>query len=130
MTLIYSSNDMLALVASIHTHKGPMVIGKAAKLSGLTLEHYMSILPDRIKNAMKAVAILNLRYLKGDYRHEEKELGNLETLGQWVLSTHQKLGGHPDKEFRINRAEMRAKVPPPEGSYMMAYTKVREMAAT
>jgi hypothetical protein len=130
MAQVYSSNDMLACVASIHTHKAPMVIGKAAKRAGLTLKVYMGTLPDKIVNAMKVVTLVNLRYMQGDYRHDDKELGELETLGQWVLNKHQSMAGHPEKVFKIDRALMRAKKPPVQGSYMLAYTKVREMAAT
>lgn len=91
--MVYSSPDMLALIAEVFTRRAAMVCGKVAKTQGLTLKQFLDTAPERAKEGLKLVGKLHHRYLKGDYRHEEKELLRIESYCNWLVEiAHESVG--------------------------------------
>jgi len=104
--MLYSSSEMLGLVAKVYLQQASLVIGKAAKKAGKPVGQFMDAAPEVAKRGLKLTRTLHKRFERGDYRHTEAELAMLEAYCEWLIDTAQTLGGHPVREFKINRASM------------------------
>ena len=107
--MICSSNDLLAMVAELNVRRVGMVMTRRKKRMGgmvsLT-EHQTSILATCRK--------MHQRYLLGDYRHEDAEVGVINELCHWLLSEHAKnehlLTVGTFKEFTLSTASSKTKL--------------------
>lgn len=112
---MYSSHDMLAQVAATLKVKAPQVLGAAARRKGLLLEQFMKTLPQHRQRDIVNLRLIDARYTTGDYRHDDRDIGTLERVGNWLLELHQTAGGHPEKQVQIHQAAMQSKKPLSDG---------------
>ena len=124
--MVYSSHDMLALVFKAFSSQGPLVIGKAAQKAGKPLGAFMNATPPQAKVGWATVRMLSNRYARGDYRHDEVELGQLEAFCLWLIQVGQDFGGHQVRGFTIQPAAMTRKEPLPKGSYAQLIVEMQE----
>ena len=95
--MVYSSPDMLALIAEVFTRRASMVCGKAAKALGMTLKQYLDIAPKYAQAGLLTVGALHHRYMAGDYRHDEKELLVIEVYCNWLVEVAHQAAGQTGK---------------------------------
>lgn len=89
----FSSPDLLAMVAEIYTRRAAMVCGKVAKSQGLTLKQFLDTAPEQRKQQLKLIGEMHHRYMKGKYQHEEKELLQIESYCNWLVTIeHERVG--------------------------------------
>ncbi len=112
MAVILSSSEMLAMVGELYTRRMSMVLGKAAKEQKKPLKAFLSCLPDHIKLGMRTVNRLAKSYERGDYRHDESDVGRIEALANFLIETHQRLGNHPEtRPVKFEPHTMTTKIP-------------------
>ncbi len=104
--MLYSSSEMLGLVAKVYLQTASLVIGKAAKKAGKPMGQFMDAAPEVAKRGLKLTRRLHQRFAQGDLRHTEAELALLEAYCEWLIDTAQTLGGHPVRDFKIDRESM------------------------
>ena len=123
--MVYSSTEILGVVSEIINRRAPMVLGKAGKAMGLTMPQYIEVvLPKPVQHALKAVGVMHLRYIKGQYQHEEKEVLQLETLANHLIEISQTAGGHPVRPVHFDPRQMEAKKPCSKGTYVRVMEKI------
>lgn len=123
--MVYSSPDMLALVAEMYSRRLAMVAGKAAKRQRMTMPQFLDVAPKYVKEGIKTVAAIHRRYSRGDYRHEDNELLRIEMLANWLIELHQTAGKHPVRPFQISQVAMQSKAACKPGIYRECLQKVR-----
>ncbi len=118
---------MLSLVCEVFTRRASMVIGKLAKKQGLAADVFLELhAPEKVKVGLKVAKRLHTRYVQGDYRHSEMELGRIEALCNWLIEEAQKLGGHPVRPVEFERDKMvKRGAPCAPGTYAKVFHKVR-----
>ena len=112
MAVVLSSSEMLGLVGELYTRRMSMVLGKAAKDQKKPLNAFLSSLPDHTKEGIKTVNRLHKAYERGDYRHDESDVGRIEALANFLIETHQRLGNHPEvRPAKFEPHTMTTKIP-------------------
>ena len=112
MAVVLSSSEMLGLVGELYTRRMSMVLGKAAKDQKKPLNAFLSSLPDHTKEGIKTVNRLHKAYERGDYRHDESDVGRIEALANFLIETHQRLGNHPEvRPVKFEPHTMTTKIP-------------------
>jgi hypothetical protein len=119
--MLNSSADLLGLVAEIYTRRTPMVVKKVKRATGGA----PVLMPQGALNGLKDAKRMHERYSRGDFRHHEHEVGNLEYLGMWLIDVAQRMSGNPVRPWRIDRAAMVATFELPKDAYQQCLHGVR-----
>jgi hypothetical protein len=117
---------MLTLVGELHSRRISMVLGKEGKRQGKPLLVMLESSPEHIKEGIKTVAKLHRRFARGDYRHNPRDVGQLETLCNYLIEVHQTAAGHPVRPVHFTVESMQAKMPCTPGTYDRTIVAVRE----
>lgn len=115
MSRVYSSGDMLGLIAELNSRRIAMVTGKMAKRAGGRLD-----LHKRTLELLATARRMHHRYMAGDYRHEPTEQDKIRDLCQWLVQQHDQLQGGGADEPKIipwDAPALQAKEPPPPHTY-------------
>lgn len=114
MSRVYSSGDMLGLVAELNCRRIAMVTGKMAQRQGGKLTFHK-----RVLDLMGTARRLHHRYSQGDYRHDQTEQDKIRDLCQWLVQQHAELQGQKADEKVIpwDGPALQAKQPPPADTY-------------
>lgn len=99
MSMQYSSDDMLAMVAELNVRRINMVLNKRARRLGsifLANGQFNHQLSERQIALLATARKLHNRYERGQYRHSETELGMLNELAHWLIAEH-RLNGNSVK---------------------------------
>lgn len=120
--MLNSSYDMLGLVAELYLRRTPMVVRRIKKaLGGAPV-----IMPDGALEGLKVAKQLHKRYMRGDFRHTEHEVGSLEYLGMWLIDVAQRMSGHPVRPWRIDRPLMQTTIELDKEAYQKCIHGVRD----
>lgn len=122
--MVYSSADMLGLIAEVFTRRAAMVCGKVAKTQGLTLKQFLDTAPKRAQEGLKLVGQLHHRYLKGHYQHDEKELLRIESYCNWLVEIAHESVGQVGRPIQFQVAAMSSKEPCKPKTYIECIAKV------
>ena len=125
--LVYSSGDMLFLVAEVYTRRAAKVVGKVARIAGKDFQSYMDTAPRVAQEGLRTAYLLHLRYMQGDYRHDDQDVGRLEHFCNWLVEIGQKAAGHEPRPFTIDKRAMVAKQPLETGVYAEVLVKLRQL---
>lgn len=125
--LVYSSGDMLFLVAEVYTRRAAKVVGKVARLTGKTFFSYMDTAPLTAQEGLRTAHLLHQRYMRGDYRHDDQDVGRLEHFCNWLVEIGQSASGHDPRPFAIDKRGMVAKQPLEKGVYAEVLVKLRQL---
>jgi len=112
---VFSSGDMLGLIAELNSRRIAMVTGKMAKQSGGRLD-----LHKRTLELLATARRMHHRYMAGDYRHDQTEQDKIRDLCQWLVQQHDQLQGTAGDEPKIlpwDAPALQAKAAPPKGTY-------------
>ena len=122
--MVYSSPDLLALVAEVFTRRASMVCGKAAKAQRLTLKQFLDTAPKYAQTGLKLVGMLHNRYMTGDYRHDEKEILRLEVYCNWLVEIAHEAVGQTGRPIMFNAANFESKQRCKPKTYLECIAKV------
>lgn len=123
MTL-YSSLDMLALVAELNVRRIPLVMGARMRKKGGVLA-----LTPREQLLLKAARRMHDKYAGGDYTHEERDERLVKSCCDFLVEQHaQNIGQTPRHDYAWDAAAwLRVQKPVADGSYELAMRAVRQM---
>jgi len=85
MPRVYSSHDMLGIVAELNARRIPMIMGKMSQRAGGTLA-----LSQGEIGWLQLARQLHHRYRLGDYRHDPNEAARIRDLCQWLVDSHRR----------------------------------------
>jgi hypothetical protein len=109
--MVQSSSEMLGIVGELFTRRAPMVCGKAAQRAGVPLKVFMDRWPKHLKLAWATVVALHSRYQRGEYLHEDRDVGVIEAFCNYLITLHAEAGGHPVRAVKLVPHTMKATVP-------------------
>lgn len=113
---VYSSPDMLGLVYEINKKIGTVFGAEFAA-------HRMFTLSDELVELLKNARQLHSRYLHGDYRHTERELGKLITLAMRMIQTQAEAKGFSPRYPKFAPEDLSAKQLVAAGMYAEVIAK-------
>lgn len=112
------------MIAEVFTRRAAMVCGKVAKTQGLTLKQFLDTAPERRKEELKLIGAMHMRYMKGDYRHEEKELLRIESYCNWLVEISHEAVGQTGRPIMFDAAAMSQTERCPPKTYIQLIAKV------
>lgn len=123
--MINSSTEMMGVIAETY-RKAPMVCGAEAKRRGVPLKTLMNRWPKQLKLAWQTVVTLHTRYASGDYRHDEMDVGVVESFCNYLIELHQTAGGHPIRHVKYKPEVWRAREPCTPNTYGRVLLAIQE----
>lgn len=128
MPMVHSSDDMLAFVAELNVRRMQMVLSKRARRLGCvflangSMDHHLS---ERQVALITLARKLHMRFMRGNYQHEESELSALNELAWWLIDEHRQNGDPVGGTFTgLQPSNMQQLVPLPRGRYEMHIARV------
>lgn len=120
--MVFSSADMLAVVAELNVRRITMVLGRELRKTGGRLDLSPSTIL-WLQNARR----LHHRYTAGDYRHEPDEAGRVRDLCHWLVSRHRAANGNTNDAggMEWDATRMAATEPPGGGTYLGIVLAIR-----
>jgi len=119
MPMLNSSADMLGLIAELNMRRISKVCGeRARRLGGM-----MKLTPENIEN-LKLARSMHKRFVAGDFRHSEKEQGQIKSLCDWLVREHALNHNHPEKTVAMEDSSLRCMLPLPPESYLQVCGEV------